>query len=139
MEAANCSRGGAIGTCTAAGSGTCILTVRSSGRRLQSCFTGLGVSFPGRSHWPDLLQQGWCLPGNMKYCSQDTHPPQRNVATTTSESSELAILRSTLVFIMQQTATGALANGAAKLRCGHESAFPDFIRVSERIVGQVEP
>lgn len=31
----------------------------------------------------------------MKYCSQETHPPHRNVATIKSDSSELAILLST--------------------------------------------
>src|SRR5262249_26572217 len=54
----------------------------------------------GRSHWPDLLQQGWCLPGNMKYCSHETHRPHRNVTTMTSDSSELAIVRSNFGFII---------------------------------------
>jgi len=43
------------------------------------------------------------LPGNMKYCSHDTHPPHRNVATTTSDSTELAKPRNTpSIFIMPQ-------------------------------------
>src|SRR5579872_670109 len=69
---------------------TCAVAERSNGSLLQSCFSGFGEFLPGRSHWPDVLQQGWCLPGNMKYCSQETQPPHRNVTVTRSDSTELA-------------------------------------------------
>ena len=69
--------------------------MRCSGRRLQSTFSGFDEVLPGRSHWPDLLQHGLCLPGNMKYCSHETQPPHRNVATRTNDSTELATALST--------------------------------------------
>jgi hypothetical protein len=98
---------GGIVAGSTAGTGTCVIAVRSSGRRLQSCFSGLVEFFPGRSHWPDLLQHDWCLPGNMKYCSHETHPPQRKVPMMTSDSSELAIPLSTLCFHYAPTRRGS--------------------------------
>src|SRR5262245_64470871 len=79
---------------------TCVLAVRSKGSRLQSCFSDFEEFLPGRSHWPDLLQHGWCLPGNMKYCSHETQPPHIKVATIKSENTELAMLRSITAFII---------------------------------------
>jgi hypothetical protein len=96
---------------------TCAVADRSNGSLLQSCFSGFEEFLPGRSHWPDLLQQGWCLPGNMKYCSQETQPPHRNVTVTRSDSTELATDLST-----DLEALSLRRNGRACHRRANENA-----------------
>src|SRR5713226_3161153 len=91
MGASGCTIWTAAATAATASSAcACVAPGSSSGMRLHSFFGALLV---GRSHWPVLLQQSLCAPGNMKKRGHDTQPPQRSVATMSSESSKLETAR----------------------------------------------
>ena len=84
----------------------------SSGKRLHSLARVLLLDWD-LSHWPALQQSCFALDENMKNCGQATQPPQNRVAAISNESTELEILRTTLIIYQNK----ALLAGAD---FGHE-------------------